>query len=61
MAPIKLEDKEDVLRAFNDIGFGAKKATDQEDAELIREMVKLSARKEHDETNTTATKKYYSI
>ena len=42
VAPIKSEVKEDVLRAFNDIGFGAKKATDQDHEELIREMDKLS-------------------
>ena len=42
VAPIKPEVKEDVLRAFNDIGFGAKRATDQDHEELIREMDKLS-------------------
>ena len=42
VAPIKEDDKEDVLRAFNDIGFGAKKASDQDHEELIREMDKLS-------------------
>jgi hypothetical protein len=42
VAPIKPENKEDVLKAFNDIGFGAKKAKDQDHEELIREMDKLS-------------------
>jgi len=42
VAPIKPEDKEKVLQAFNDIGFGAKKASDQDHEELIREMDKLS-------------------
>ena len=45
---------------WRDYNFRAK-ITVQDHEELIREMVKLSIREEHNETNTTATKKYYSI
>jgi len=42
VAPIEPEDKESVLEAFTDIGFVAKKATDEDIEELIRELDKLS-------------------
>lgn len=42
VAPIEPDDKESVLEAFNDIGFVAKKATDEDIDELIRELDKLS-------------------
>ena len=42
VAPIEPDDKESVLEAFTDIGFIAKKATDEDIEELIRELDKLS-------------------
>jgi len=42
VAPIDPEDKQDVLETFNDLGFVAKRATDQDADELIRELDKLS-------------------
>ena len=42
VAPIDPEDKQDVLETFNDLGFVAKRATDQDSDELIRELDKLS-------------------
>ena len=38
VAPIEPDDKERVLQAFNDLGFVAKKATDEDHEELIREL-----------------------
>ena len=45
VAPIKPEDKENVLMAFTSLGFVAKKATDQYHEEMIRELKKLSRAK----------------
>jgi len=42
VAPIESDDKESVLQAFNDLGFVAKKATDEDHEELIRELDKLA-------------------
>ena len=42
VAPIEPDDKESVLEAFNDIGFVAKRAKDEDIEELIRELDKLS-------------------
>ena len=42
VAPIEPDDKESVLQAFNDLGFVAKKATDEDHEELIRELDKLA-------------------
>ena len=42
VAPIEPDDKESVLQAFNDLGFVAKNATDEEHEELIRELDKLA-------------------
>ena len=42
VAPIEPNDKESVLQAFNDLGFVAKKATDEDHEELIRELDKLA-------------------
>ena len=42
IAPIEPDDKESVLEAFTDIGFVAKRATNDDIEELIRELDKLS-------------------
>ena len=42
VAPIEPDDKESVLQAFNDLGFVARKATDEDHEELIRELDKLA-------------------
>jgi len=42
VAPIDPDDKQDVLKTFNDLGFVAKRATDQDIEEIIRELDKLS-------------------
>ena len=42
VAPIDPDDKQDVLETFTDLGFVAKRATDQDIDEIIRELDKLS-------------------
>lgn len=42
IAPIEPDDKESVLKAFTELGFVAKKATDADHEELIRELDKLA-------------------